>query len=77
MRFHIRLWALLLLVGVVAAACGPEAPPRVSTAPAPPTDAVPLIGERAPSLLSGQIPDPRGRGDPAAPIVVIEYSDYQ
>ena len=62
---------LLIFAALFSAACG-QAPPRAAsstTQPIPP----------APSALApGQAQaDPRGLGDPNAPITVIEYSDYQ
>ena len=74
MRRYAQLWGLLLLMGV-AASCGPEAPPREAGA-GPQRAATPLLAAEAPQT-AGRTPDPRAQGDPSAPIVVIEYGDYQ
>lgn len=78
MRIPLRSLYLLLTV-VLIAACGPEAPARLRQADPRPEQpaATPLIQADGQPLLSDQNPNPRGLGDPRAPIVVIEYSDYQ
>lgn len=67
---------------MVLVACGPEAAPQISsktTTNRPP--ASPLIPTAAPTQISQVAPEnvaqSRTMGDPAAPIVFVEYSDYQ
>jgi protein-disulfide isomerase len=64
----------------LAAACGPEAPPRLGgSSVVGPTRAAPLLGPTDPPAQGAQTAanNPRALGDPNAPIVVVEYSDYQ
>ncbi|HMO58400.1 MAG TPA: hypothetical protein PKA05_00915 [Roseiflexaceae bacterium] len=78
----IRLLTLLFL-GLLAVACGPEAPPRATTASGTPprTTTTPLVAQPASvptSAVAAESPGgARTLGDPAAPIVVVEFSDYQ
>jgi protein-disulfide isomerase len=71
----------LLCCLLVVAACGPEAPPRAArpAAPAPtPLIPQPTPQQVAPAADTPAAPDnPRALGDPAAPITVVEFSDYQ
>jgi protein-disulfide isomerase len=73
-----RAWLLIALL--VAVACGPEAPPRMSDfdpiLPQQPR-ATSLVASAPARLLSEQSPNPRALGDPHAPIVVVEYGDFQ
>jgi hypothetical protein len=68
-----------LVVLLFLIACGPEAPPRANRpGNLPPSVGTPLIEQaNRGRLLSEQNPDPRTKGDPDAPIVMIEYGDYQ
>jgi hypothetical protein len=68
---------LLLLCAVICiTACGEEAPPRaVKPAVPTPTPLRPRLPTPAPAAQPA--PDERTMGDPNAPIVVIEYGDYQ
>jgi protein-disulfide isomerase len=68
-----KLLALLALF--LIAACGPEAPPRDSGNQS--QAAIEPLAQPDARLLLPKAPDPRAMGDPRAPIVVIEYSDYQ
>jgi protein-disulfide isomerase len=69
----------ILLTLLLVAACGPEAPARIGRPDLPTAmpGTTPLIQASTAALLSDQNPNPRAQGDPSAPIVVIEYSDYQ
>lgn len=62
----IRASSLLIVCAIVVAGCGlsPVAAPVVD--PASPV-----------TLLSERSPNPRAFGDPKAPIVMREFSDYQ
>ncbi len=68
---------MFVLLALVVAACGREAPPRTS-APAAPTSASrqPTFAP-APTLSAEAAPEQRALGDPNAPITVIEYADFQ
>jgi len=72
---------LLLLVTLLVAACGREAPPRAAkSTPFPtsaPTHPAQLAQSSQPADTAQATGDPRALGDPNAPITVIEYSDYQ
>jgi hypothetical protein len=75
-----RNLAWLALLALICAACGPEAPPRAASPDAPQSvgapGATPLIQSAGP-LLAERVPNPRSMGDPRAPIVMVEYGDYQ
>jgi hypothetical protein len=80
---------LALLPVLLMAACGQEAPPRISrAAPSPspyatrtPTSVtLPTVAVDAGTPVAAPASDValnRSLGDPNAPITVIEYSDYQ
>jgi len=74
MRSLAILFTLLLVT-----ACGPEAPARLGQLDPPQSlpGTTALIQPNTTPLLSEQMPNARAQGDPRAPIVVIEYSDYQ
>lgn len=63
--------SLLLLIILLMSACGPEAAPRKSN------DTTPTAAPQASPLISTEDAASRSMGDPAAPIVLVEYSDYQ
>lgn len=83
----------LVVVMLLLVACGAEAPPRtVRSQPAPaqpPTSAPEPVTLPTLSIAATALPaapaadsaapadDPRGLGDPNAPITVVEYSDFQ
>lgn len=70
--------SLIMLVCLLLAACGPEAPPRTGQSVAPAAaQQTPLVAATPSPLLSERSPNPRAMGDPNAPIVMIEYGDYQ
>jgi hypothetical protein len=75
-QWYAILW--LMLITMVLIACGAEAPPRPNSAQIEPAgaDTPPVQAVEVPPL-SDQVPNPRAQGDPSAPIVVIEYGDYQ
>ena len=68
---------LLLCAALALAACGPEAPPRAERADPEGARATPLLPRTSGPLLADRVPNPRALGDPAAPIVVVEHSDFQ
>jgi protein-disulfide isomerase len=79
-------WLLLLVAALLAAACGPEAPPRAARpTSAPNTErmrpsgvtVVPAATAEQPAGTAAANRDPRSLGDPNAPITVVEYSDFQ
>jgi hypothetical protein len=80
MRTNARAGWLALII-LICAACGPEAPPRAADPTAPQSvgapDVAPLIEGRQEQLLADRVPNPRSLGDPRAPIVMVEYGDYQ
>lgn len=63
---------LLILSVFFFAACGPEAAPRESTRAT--TVAAP---QASPLIPADNTTQQRAMGNPAAPIVLVEYSDYQ
>ncbi|HID85920.1 MAG TPA: hypothetical protein EYP55_00900 [Anaerolineae bacterium] len=72
----------LLIAALVVAACGPKATPT----PLPPTEPpAPTATTKAPKppVSEGEVPmgfTEEGapyRGDPDAPVTLVEYSDYQ
>jgi hypothetical protein len=74
---HIR--SILIILLITLAACGPEAPPRAIR---PNSDSTqtrqPLIDSSQNTTNGDQaLLTARTKGDPNAPIVVIEYGDYQ
>jgi protein-disulfide isomerase len=66
----------LLFVVLIVAACGPEAPARANR-PASETQGTPLLQEERTALSAQPGSDVRTMGNPHAPIVVVEYGDYQ
>jgi hypothetical protein len=74
---------IFILMALLVGACGREAPPRAaSPTTAPPTrapsPATPLTQAAMPAgTAAPREDDPRAQGEPNAPIVVIEYGDYQ
>ncbi|MFM2033012.1 MAG: hypothetical protein RLZZ297_1777 [Chloroflexota bacterium] len=61
-----RLSMVIVCASMVLAACG--------VAPT----AAPVASDTEPAtLLSERVPNPRAFGDPKAPIVMREFSDYQ
>jgi hypothetical protein len=76
-HWYAPLW--LMMITIVLSACGAEAPPRPNSARIEPlgTDTPLAAQPNTVPLLSDQVPNPRAQGDPNAPIVVIEYGDYQ
>ena len=66
----LRYYLFLLLVFFLVA-CGPEAAPREGTSP------VPAVAPQASPLIPAVNTQQRSMGNPAAPIVLVEYSDYQ
>ena len=83
---RLLLFALMVLL---AAACGREAQPRAAQSAVPPSASQPTSPPMATPAPAASQPaaraaedgtsagDPRAQGDPAAPITVIEYGDYQ
>jgi hypothetical protein len=72
-RRAVTLWAWLLVLALLIAACGKEAPPRADKSTLAPTTAA----APAPQVATQPGADPRALGDPNAPITMIEYGDYQ
>ncbi len=66
----------LLFVALIVAACGPEAPARANR-PASETQGTPLLQAQRATLSAQPGSDVRTMGNPNAPIVVVEYGDYQ
>ena len=80
---------LFALLALLAASCGREAQPRADQSAVPPSASQPTSAPKATPAPAASQPtasppedgtsagDPRAQGDPAAPITVIEYGDYQ
>jgi hypothetical protein len=77
-RFRVSVLALLLLVALAVAACGPTATPAAvsptSTEAAPATEAAPPA---TPERDSTPGDDWRSKGAADAPVLIEEYSDFQ
>jgi len=86
------LYLGLLIAALIVAACGPKATPqpmatpRLTSTPLPPTDTpAPTATTEVliPAISGGEVPmgfTEEGapyRGNPNAPVTLVEYSDYQ
>jgi len=76
MRMIVKLCGTVLLTLVIAA-CGREAPPRAAASIAPTSGRIRPTLAPAPALDAAAALEQRALGDPNAPITVIEYGDYQ
>lgn len=85
------LYLGLLIAALMVASCGPKATPEPTSTPLPPTDtpmsaateeATP-VPTKAEGKAMGEVPmgfTEEGapyRGDPKAPVTLLEYSDFQ
>ncbi|MEA3335662.1 MAG: thioredoxin domain-containing protein [Chloroflexota bacterium] len=68
----ILLVSLLLIAGFILSACASDTGPQ---APAGTEDTRPVTGEDSPS--GSETADVRSKGDPDAPVTIVEYSDFQ
>lgn len=69
----------LLIMALIVAACAPKATPEPTATPLPPTDTPTVI----PEVSEGEVPmgfTEEGapyRGDPNAPVTLVEHSEFQ
>jgi hypothetical protein len=74
---RILICLLPALALLTLAACGREAPPRAATVAPTTTTRHQPTSAPAPAQDAATAPEQRALGDPNAPIIVIEYGDYQ
>lgn len=82
----LKLLPALVLSLVALAACGTAAAPHAGSPTQPASGGMAPTMAKAPTSARAQAAppsqaapaaDPRGLGDPSAPITIVEYSDYQ
>lgn len=78
------LYVGLLIAAMIVSACSPQATPEPTAAPLPPTDTPATTEVLIPSIsTSGEVPmgfTEEGapyRGNPDAPVTLLEYSEFQ
>ncbi len=79
-----RLYVGLLIAALILAACGPKATPEPTATPLEATDTpAPTATTEGPAVSEGEVPTgftEEGapyRGDPNAPVTLVEHSEFQ
>lgn len=79
-----RLCVGLLIAALILAACGPKATPEPTATPLPATDTpAPTATTEGPAVSEGEVrmgftkEGSPYRGNPDAPVTLLEYSDFQ